>query len=132
MASSFPREGSTFASHPSEVGPLSRWDIEKVPNRDFRAATDAMLKLGVSLRQLADGLGVPEARVYQARMNPAASGYRKPPQGWEKALAEVAKRRQGELSELLRELRRRSTSGQKARRSPNGERRRDGAGHSGE
>ena len=41
--------------------------------------------------------------VRQARMDTGAAGYRPPPQGWEKAIAKLARERAGELVKLAEE-----------------------------
>lgn len=58
------------------------------------------MELGVTLGDLAEDLGVSEAGIRQARLDPAASGYRSPPEGWPAAVARLARRRARELEEL--------------------------------
>ena len=52
----------------------------------------------------AAGIGVQTVR--QARMDPTATGYRSAPDGWEKAIAKLARERAGELVTLAEDLER--------------------------
>ena len=42
--------------------------------------------------------------IRQARLDPASSSYRRPPAGWESAIAKLARERAGELVKLAEEL----------------------------
>ncbi len=70
---------------------------------EFRAATDALAGK-VTHQELAAELGVSVQAIRQARLEPDASSYRRPPAGWEVAVARLAEKRGGELLELAREL----------------------------
>lgn len=71
---------------------------------DFKTVTDRLLEAGCRVDEIAKELGVSAALLYQARLDPKASGYRSPPEGWEAAAARVARRRGGQLCELATEL----------------------------
>ena len=57
---------------------------------DFREATGQMMELGVSLREMAEHIGVSRSLLIQARMDPFSSGFRNPPGGWMEGLEELA------------------------------------------
>jgi hypothetical protein len=71
---------------------------------DFRAATDALTGK-VTHAELADELEVSVQAIRQARLEPDSPSYRRPPAGWEAAIARLAEKRGGELLELAGELR---------------------------
>lgn len=71
---------------------------------DFQAATDTLLEHGVSLRELADELGSSHGALKQARLDPDSAGYRRPPEGWQEGVRELARRRGGKLCELADEF----------------------------
>ena len=71
---------------------------------DFQNATDRMMELGASLRELATELGVSHQAVMQARMDPSTTSYRKPPEGWRDAILKIARRRQEGFEGLIQEL----------------------------
>jgi len=64
---------------------------------DFKEATDALMEAGVTLAEVAEALGVVHGTVRQARLDPSASSYRKPPPGWRPRLADLARERGGRL-----------------------------------
>lgn len=70
---------------------------------DFNEATDRLTQ-GVSLADLARELRASYGLVRQARMDPASPSYRRPPDGWEAAVAKLAGIRAAELLRLKREL----------------------------
>lgn len=70
---------------------------------DFGEATDQLMK-GVSLADLARELGASYGLIRQARMNPSSSSFRRPPSGWETAVARLAEERANELLKLRDEL----------------------------
>jgi hypothetical protein len=72
---------------------------------DFIEATDRLVGR-VTHRELADELGVSLQTIRQARMDPKSSSHRKPPNGWQAAVAKLAARRGGELTKLAEQLRR--------------------------
>jgi hypothetical protein len=53
-----------------------------------------------TLASVAQELGVSAGLVRQARMDPSASSYRKPPAGWQAAVARLARKRITELARL--------------------------------
>ena len=70
---------------------------------DFRAATDRMIP-AITLADLSAELGMSEAAVRQARLDPESSSYRTPPPGWQRAVAKLARERGGELVKLAEAL----------------------------
>lgn len=56
--------------------------------------------VGISAGDLADELGVPKQSVYQYRLDPDNPGHRKPPDGWEKVLARLARERCPDLKRV--------------------------------
>lgn len=70
---------------------------------DFIEATDALARK-VSHEDLARELGVSVQTVRQARMDPESPSYRQPPASWRRAVADLARRRGGELQELAEAL----------------------------
>ena len=70
---------------------------------DFKAATDRMIA-AITLADLSAEVGTSNATVRQARLDPKGSSYRSPPDGWEKAIAKLARSRAGELVKLAEEL----------------------------
>jgi predicted transcriptional regulator len=75
---------------------------------NFRDAVD---RLGerVAHEQVADALGVSVASVRQYRLSPKAKAHRTPPNGWQKALARLARERSRELRALAEALERGTT-----------------------
>ena len=69
---------------------------------DFRTATDRM-NPAITLADLSAELGMSDAAVRQARLDPEGSSYRTPPGGWEQAIAKLGKERAGELIKLADE-----------------------------
>ena len=70
---------------------------------DFKTATDRLMP-AVTLSDLSAELGMSDASVRQARLDPASRSYRKPPADWERAVVKVARGRGGELAKLAEEL----------------------------
>lgn len=70
----------------------------------FKGATDRLLEAGVTLPELAEEIGCSAGLLRQARLDPDASSYRSPPDGWREAAARVARRRGGDLCELAEDL----------------------------
>lgn len=70
---------------------------------DFTEATDRLTK-GVSLADLARELGASYGLIRQARMDPGSPSHRRPPSGWEDAVAKLAAERAAELLRLTDEL----------------------------
>lgn len=73
---------------------------------DFTEATDRLTK-SVSLADLARELNASYGLIRQARMDPASPSHRRPPDGWEVAVARLAGERGEELLRLKAELERR-------------------------
>jgi len=72
---------------------------------DFTEATDRLMK-NVSLADLARELGASYGLIRQARMDPKSPSYRRPPEGWETAVARLAGDRAEELLRLKAEIER--------------------------
>lgn len=70
---------------------------------DFTEATDRLTK-GLTLSDLANELGASYGLIRQARMDPHSRSYRRPPDGWESAVARLAGERANELMRLKEEL----------------------------
>lgn len=70
---------------------------------DFTEATDRLTR-GVTLADLARELNASYGLIRQARMDSASPSFRKPPEGWQAAVARLAGERAGELLALQREL----------------------------
>jgi hypothetical protein len=68
-------------------------------SKDFRKATDELFAV-ISHQELADALGCSVATIRQARMDEGAKAHRKPPEGWEKAVAKLAEGRSAALGRL--------------------------------
>lgn len=71
---------------------------------DFREATDRLMEVGVTMKELAQEIGCSRDAVDRARMNPESEHYRNPPPGWREATAAIARRRGGELCEFADEV----------------------------
>lgn len=70
---------------------------------EFNEATDQLTQC-VSLADLARELRASYGLIRQARMDPTSPSYRRPPEGWEAAVAKLAGVRAAELLNLKREL----------------------------
>ena len=70
---------------------------------DFTEATDRLTK-SVSLADLARELEASYGLIRQARMDPTSPSYRRPPVGWEDAVARLAEARAKELLALKEAL----------------------------
>lgn len=71
---------------------------------NFQEATDVALRAGITLGELAAELGHKDpATVRRARMEPGEHS-RNPPEGWEAALARIARQRAAVLAELAEGL----------------------------
>lgn len=73
---------------------------------DFREATGRLIELGVTLREMAEAMGVSHSLLVQARMQPSAKGHRKPPNRWREALLSIARERGRAFTGLADELER--------------------------
>lgn len=70
---------------------------------DFKKATDILFDR-IDHADLAEALGVSVPLIRQARLDPAAAAHRSPPEGWEKAVIQLAKDRGGRLSSFAERL----------------------------
>ena len=66
---------------------------------DFKQATER-LKDAATDQDVADALNVSVQSVRQARSKRESLGHRKPPDGWRKALIQLAQKRREELRDL--------------------------------
>lgn len=71
---------------------------------DFIQATDRLLDRGVSLADIAEGMGLSYATVRAFRLDPESESHRRPPDDWRPKLAKLARGRGEELVELAEEL----------------------------
>jgi hypothetical protein len=71
---------------------------------EFSEASDALTQRCPTLADIAKEAGVSAGLVRQARLDPESSSYRKPPDGWEAAIAKLARERAAELVRLAEEL----------------------------
>ena len=70
----------------------------------FKTATDRLL--GPTLRQLAEQLGIAYTSIRAARLPSDSVSRRSGPEGWERVIARIARRRARELDRLADELER--------------------------
>jgi hypothetical protein len=73
---------------------------------DFKKATDALFDR-IDHADLAKTLGVSVPLIRQARLDPAATAHRSPPEGWERAVIRLATERAERLSSLAARLKKR-------------------------
>lgn len=66
---------------------------------NFKDATD-ILTQRITAEEIAAAAGVSVSSIARARLNPASSAYRSPPEGWKKVLARLARERGDELHDL--------------------------------
>jgi hypothetical protein len=74
---------------------------------DFRTAANT-LGVQITTADMAEALGVSSHSVRQARLQDGAPGFRKAPEGWQRAFARLARERCTELQTLIVELERES------------------------
>jgi hypothetical protein len=72
---------------------------------DFRGAVER-LSARITTEEIAASLGASTYSVKQARLHAGSSASRSPPSGWERALADLARERAGDLLALAEELER--------------------------
>ena len=71
---------------------------------DFKKATDRATRTCITLADIGDATGVTHQTVRRARLDPSTDSYRPPPDGWQSAIAKLARERAAELLELAEEL----------------------------
>jgi len=71
---------------------------------DFRKASDRATGACITLAAIAEACGTAPQTLRRARMDPGTPNYRKPPDGWEGALAQLARQRAEYLIGLAKEL----------------------------
>jgi hypothetical protein len=72
---------------------------------DFKAATDILTRR-ITADEIADAAGVSISSIARARLDPASSAYRSPPEDWETVLARLARERTEDFKELAEQLER--------------------------
>ncbi len=73
---------------------------------DFKTASDRVTGACVTLDDIAVAAGVSDSLIRRARLDPEGPSFRRPPDGWEKAIAKLARERAAELVNLAEELER--------------------------
>ncbi len=71
---------------------------------DFKTASDRVTGACITLDDIAVAAGVSDSLIRRARLDPKGSSFRRPPDGWEGAIAKLARVRARELVELAEEL----------------------------
>lgn len=71
---------------------------------DFATATDRVGSLRVTQADIAEALGIAHSTVRAARLDPDSPNYRQPPEGWERAIAKLARQRGEDLLQLAADL----------------------------
>ena len=71
---------------------------------DFKTASDRAIGTCITLADIAAAAGVSDNKVRRARLKPDSPERRSPPDGWESAIAKLARERAGELVKLAEEL----------------------------
>jgi hypothetical protein len=69
----------------------------------FRKATDDLF-VGVSHEDLKKALGCSVATIRQARLDESAKAHRRPPEGWERAVAKIAQAKAAHFNRLVERL----------------------------
>jgi hypothetical protein len=82
---------------------LSRALYPRGPHVDFKTATDILTRR-ITADEIADAAGVSISSIARARLDPASSAYRSPPEGWETVLALLARGRSEDFKELAQQL----------------------------
>lgn len=72
-------------------------------NVDFKTATDILTRR-ITADEIADAAGVSISSIARARLDPASSAYRSPPEDWESVLARLARGRSEDFKELAEQL----------------------------
>lgn len=70
---------------------------------DFKEATDILTRR-ITADEIAEAAGVSISSIARARLDPASSAYRTPPENWRPALARLARERISTLSTLADHL----------------------------
>lgn len=70
---------------------------------NFKDATDALFER-VTHEALAEVLGVSVPSIRQARLDPSAAAFRQPPEGWERAVADLAEKRERHYRQLAKKI----------------------------
>ncbi len=73
---------------------------------DFKTASDRVTGACVTLDDIAVAAGVSDSLIRRARLDPKGSSFRRPPDGWEMAIAKLARVTATELVKLAEELER--------------------------
>ena len=78
---------------------------------NFRTVANRLQELGVTNEEMGRALGVAESTVRAYRLRPESSGYRRPPEEWERAIVKLVRGRSSGLDELAEELREEAADG---------------------
>ena len=78
-----------------------QYSVDTVTLPRFKMATDLVCLTAPEAAKL---LGSTVSSVRQARLGTEKAGHRRPPAGWEQAIAKLARERAGELVKLAEEL----------------------------
>jgi hypothetical protein len=70
---------------------------------NFKEATDILTRR-ITADEIADAAGVSISSIARARLDPASSAYRSPPENWQLVLAQLARERIRELKLLVEEV----------------------------
>ena len=70
----------------------------------FKAASDRAIGSCITLAHIASGVGVSDNLIRRARLDPNGKSFRRPPDGWERVVAKLARSRAAELLKLAEEL----------------------------
>lgn len=74
---------------------------------EFKEASDRATGTCITLADIAAGAGVSDNAIRRARLDPrSGDSYRRPPDGWESAIAKLARERAAELVRLAEALER--------------------------
>ena len=70
----------------------------------FVEITDRLMASNVGLQEIAEALNVSYSTVRATRLSPSSPSHRNPPDGWERAVAKLVRKKGGELAKLAEEL----------------------------
>ena len=70
----------------------------------FQEASDRAIGACITLADIAEAAGTAPQTLRRARIDPGSSNYRRPPDGWERAIARLARERAAELRKLAEQL----------------------------
>ncbi len=71
---------------------------------DFKTASDRAIGACITLADISTATSVSDSLVRRARLDPKGPSFRRPPDGWERAVAKLAREKAGVLAKLAEEL----------------------------